>query len=209
MKFNIIAARRIRDIFEFKTEEQMICSRRTLTSVGMAVCVGLVGSFDALAAVSTAAEHKADPKIDAALRKLYAHNPIAKELSTRAKGILIFPRITKAGFLFGGAYGEGVLRKGGVDVASYNSVAASYGLQAGIQAFGYALFFMNDQALAYLDQSSGFEIGVGPSVVVVDAGAAKKFSTTTMTQDVYAFIFNQKGLMAGLGIEGSKITKIS
>ena len=93
-----------------------------------------------------------DSRIDATLKKLYAQAPLAKELSASAKGILVFPKITKAGFLFGGAYGEGVLRKGGVDVGRYNSVAASWGLQAGVQAFGYALFFMNDDALAYLEE---------------------------------------------------------
>jgi lipid-binding SYLF domain-containing protein len=68
--------------------------------------------------------------------------------------------------------------------------------------------FMTTDALKYLDSSRGFEIGVGPSVVVVDQGMAKKFGSTTLTQDVYAFIFNQQGLMAGLGVEGSKITRI-
>jgi lipid-binding SYLF domain-containing protein len=86
---------------------------------------------------------------------------------------------------------------------------ASYGLQAGVQVFGYALFFMNDTALAYLGQSDGWEIGVGPSVVVVDKGMGKSLTSTTLTHDVYAFIFNQKRLMAGLGIQGSKITKLS
>jgi lipid-binding SYLF domain-containing protein len=94
-------------------------------------------------------------------------------------------------------------------LVEHNSAAASYGLQAGVQWFGYALFFTNAQALKYLDSSQGFEIGLGrPSVVVVDQGMAKKFSSMTLTQDVYAFIFSQNGLMAGLGIEGSKITKI-
>ena len=68
---------------------------------------------------------------------------------------------------------------------------------------------MNDGALKYLDKSEGFEIGVGPSIVVVDEGMGKSITSTTLTQDVYAFIFDQKGLMAGLGIQGSKITKIS
>jgi lipid-binding SYLF domain-containing protein len=122
--------------------------------------------------------------------------------------VLVFPKIVKAGFLLGGAYGEGVLLQGGKTLGYYNSGAASYGLQAGVQWFGYALFFMNADALKYLDSSQGFEIGVGPSVVVVDQGMAKKFGSTTLTQDVYAFIFNQKGLMAGLGVEGSKITRI-
>jgi lipid-binding SYLF domain-containing protein len=143
-----------------------------------------------------------------ALQTLYAKNPAARQLGEKARAVLVFPSIVKAGFLFGGQIGEGVLLKGGKPAGYYNSVAASYGLQAGVQTFGYALFFMNDGALAYLDSSAGFELGVGPSIVVVDAGAAKSFTSTTITQDVYAFIFNQKGLMAGIGIQGSKITRI-
>ncbi len=90
----------------------------------------------------------------------------------------------------------------------YNMVAGSYGLQAGVQSFDYAMFFMTDSALDYLNSSAGFEVGVGPSVVVVDAGIAKSLTTTTAKDDVYAFIFGQKGLMAGLGLQGSKITRI-
>ena len=142
-----------------------------------------------------------------ALQKLYAGVPAARRLGEKARAVLVFPSIVKAGFLFGGQLGEGVLFKGGKPAAYYNTVAASYGLQAGVQTFGYALFFMNDGALAYLDKSEGFEIGVGPSIVVVDSGAAKSFTSTTLTHDVYAFIFSQKGLMAGIGIQGSKITK--
>ena len=144
-----------------------------------------------------------------ALQSLYANNPAARRLGEKARAVLVFPNIVKAGFLFGGQIGEGVLLKGGKPVAYYNSVAASYGLQAGVQVFGYALFFMNDGALKYLDSSAGFELGVGPSIVVVDAGMGKSISSTTITQDIYAFIFDQKGLMAGLGIQGSKITRIS
>ena len=117
--------------------------------------------------------------------------------------------MVKAGFMFGGQIGEGVLRKGGKTVGYYNSVAASYGLQAGIQSFGYALFFMNDGALAQLDATRGFELGVGPSLVIVDEGVARSITSNTITSDVYAFVFSQKGLMAGLGIQGSKITRIA
>jgi lipid-binding SYLF domain-containing protein len=144
-----------------------------------------------------------------ALRSLYAKNTAAQLLGKKAKAILVFPNILKAGFMFGGQIGEGVLMKNGRASGYYNSLAASYGLQAGIQRFGYALFFMNDGALSYLDKSDGWEIGVGPSIVVVDEGMGKSLTSTTITQDVYAFIFDQKGLMAGLGIQGSKITKIS
>lgn len=146
---------------------------------------------------------------DEALRNLYAKNAAAKMLGERAKAILVFPNIVKAGFMFGGQVGDGVLKKSGGTAGYYNSLAASYRLQVGVQVFGYALFFMNDRALSYLDKSGGWEIGVGPSIVVVDAGVGKSLTSTTITQDVYAFIFDQKGLMAGLGIQGSKITRLS
>ena len=144
-----------------------------------------------------------------ALKSLKANNTSARLLAGKARAILVFPSIVKAGFLIGGQIGEGVLLKGGRPAGYYNSVAGSYGLQAGVQVFGYALFFMNDDALAYLDKSDGWEVGIGPSIVVVDKGMGKSMTSTTITQDVYAFIFDQKGLMGGIGVQGSKITKIS
>jgi len=149
-----------------------------------------------------------DREASAALSKLSGRQPSAKVLSQKAKGILVFPTMVKAGFMFGGQVGEGVLRKNGRTAGYYNSVAASYGFQAGVQSFGYALFFMTDAALDQLDATHGFEIGAGPSLVVVDAGIGKSITSNTITSDVYAFIFDQKGLMAGLGIQGSKITRI-
>ena len=144
----------------------------------------------------------------AALSKLYARQPSAKVLGQKAKGILVFPSIVKAGFMFGGQIGEGALRRNGKVAGYYNSVAASYGFQAGVQKFGYALFFMSDAALDRLDATRGFEVGVGPSVVVVDQGVGRAITSNTITSDVYAYIFDQKGLMAGMGIQGSKITRI-
>jgi len=120
----------------------------------------------------------------------------------------VFPSIVKAGFLFGAQYGEGALRERGKTVGYYNSAAASYGLQAGVQAFGYALFFMSDSAVRYLDKSGGFELGSGPSIVILDVGAARALTTTTLQNDMYAVFFDQKGLMAGLGLQGSKISRI-
>ena len=158
------------------------------------------------ALAASAAEINRDA--NAVLAKLYATKPDAKKLAAQAKAILIFPNIYKAGFMFGAQYGEGVLRRGNKSVGYYNTVAGSYGWQVGAQAFGYALFFMNDAALGYLDKSDGFEVGVGPSVVVLDEGAGKSMTSSTVTQDIYALIFDQKGLMAGAGIQGSKISKI-
>lgn len=149
-----------------------------------------------------------DRGVSSALKTLYGQYPSAKALTQDGKGVLIFPQIVKGGFLVGGLYGEGALRKGGKTAGYYRTVAASYGLQAGLQKYGYALFFMTASALKYLDRSDGWEIGVGPSIVIVDEGMAKSMTTTTTRPDVYAFFFDQKGLMAGLGLQGSKITRI-
>jgi lipid-binding SYLF domain-containing protein len=154
------------------------------------------------------AEDSFEADANAALKKLSESEPVAKAIGEKAKAVLVFPNIVKAGFIVGAQYGEGVLLMNGKLIAHYNSVAGSYGLQAGVQAFGYALFLMNDKAVQYLDKSNGWEIGVGPSIVIVDKGVAKSLTTTTLKDDVYAFIFDQKGLMAGLGLQGSKITKL-
>jgi lipid-binding SYLF domain-containing protein len=145
----------------------------------------------------------------AALQQLYASVPLAKELGPKAHAILVFPKVTKAGLGVGGQHGEGALLKGGNAVAYYKTTGASFGLQAGAQQYGYAMFFMNDKALAQLDNAKGFEVGVGPSVVLVDEGMAKTTTTTTLKDDIYAVVFGQKGLMAGLGIQGNKISKIT
>ncbi len=146
--------------------------------------------------------------VDAALKKLYDSTPLAKMLSKQAKGILVFPSIVKGGLIIGGQFGDGALREQGRTTGYYRSVALSYGLQAGAQTFGYALFFMNKEALDYLSKSGGWEIGVGPTIVVVDKGAAKSLTTTTAKDDIYAFFFDQRGLMAGLGLQGTKISKM-
>ena len=145
----------------------------------------------------------------AALQQLYASAPLAKELGPKAQAILVFPKVTKAGLGIGGQYGEGTLLKKGTASAYYKTTGASVGLQAGGQQYGYAMFFMNAKALDEFVNASGFEVGVGPSVVLVDEGMAKTATTTTLKDDIYAFVFGQKGLMAGLGIQGNKITKIT
>jgi lipid-binding SYLF domain-containing protein len=155
----------------------------------------------------TAAEINRD--VSTALNRLYQDNEAARALGAKAKGVLVFSSIKKAAFIVGAQYGYGALRRGQKTVGYYRTGAASYGFQAGVKAFGYALFFMTDSALTYVDRSGGWAIGTGPSVVVVDKGAARSLTTTSMRADVYAFVFDQKGLMGGIGIEGSKITRIT
>ena len=144
-----------------------------------------------------------------ALQNLYQTTPIAKQMAGMAKGILVFPEVIKAGFILGGQYGEGVLFVGGKPTAFFNTIAASWGLQAGAQSFGYALFFLDNESLKYLKKSKGWELGVGPTIVVMDKGAASSFTTSTAQKGIYAFFFDQQGLMAGLGIQGSKITQFT
>jgi len=148
-------------------------------------------------------------KAQQALQTLLSNNPAAAAVNNQAVAVLVFPSVIKGGFLYGGQTGNGVLFRNGGIAGYYNTSAVSYGLQAGLQDYGYALFFMNGNSLSYLNKSAGFELGVGPSVVVADKGFAKNYTSTTLTQDVYAFVFNQKGIMAGLGITGSKITQIA
>ena len=147
----------------------------------------------ASAAIALAGSASAiDRDSTAALTKLYKHTPGAKALADKAVAVLVFPSIVKGGFIIAGQYGDGALRKNGKSVG-----------------YGYALFFMDDASLRYLENSDGWEVGTGPSLVVLDSGFGKNFTTTTLQKGVYAFIFDQKGLMGGVGIQGAKITKIN
>jgi lipid-binding SYLF domain-containing protein len=143
-----------------------------------------------------------------ALQSLYRTNALADQISKKARAVLVFPSVVKAGLVFGGSYGEGVLKRGATVIDYYNSVSGSWGLQAGAQSYSYVVFLMNDNAVKYIGESHGWEIGVGPTVVLVNEGVAKNLSTSTLKDDAYAFIFDQEGLMAGLSIEGTKISKI-
>ena len=170
---------------------------------------GLAGALPLLPKEAHAASASALAQdASTALQRLYAAQPHLRALGERAKAILVFPKIVKGGFFLGGQTGDGALLANGSAIGYYNISAVSFGLQFGAQAFSYALFFMTDSALQYLKSSQGWSIGSGPSVVVLDQGAAASVTSTTLTQDVYAVPFGQQGLMAGVGIDGSKITHI-
>jgi lipid-binding SYLF domain-containing protein len=176
-----------------------------------AVAVLVATLMLALAPVQHArAETRADLQADAhaALDSLYKQVPAAKALGQQARGVLVFPAIVKASFIVGAQYGEGVLIKNGASQSYYNTITGSVGYQAGVEKFSYAVFLMNDSALKYLNKSDGWELGVGPEVTIVDVGAAASLSTTTAKKEVYVFFFDPKGLLAGVSIQGTKITKI-
>lgn len=149
-----------------------------------------------------------DTEADLALTRLLQQSASARALADRAVAVLIFPDIVKAGFGLGGQYGEGVLRRGGVATGYYNIASASFGLQVGAQTYSQVLFFMTEEALAYLDRVQGFEIGADANVAVVNQGVGVDVSSSTLNDPIVAFAFGQKGLMAGVTLEGSKITRI-
>ena len=144
----------------------------------------------------------------AALDQLYENHPKARQLGSQAKAVLVFPRVRKAGFMAGVQAGNGTLFINGKARRFYQTAGASYGLQAGVQQFGYALFAMDGTALEKLDSVEGWEFGSAPSVVVLDQGMSGSLSTTSLRKGTYAVFFDQKGLMGGLGLQGSKITRI-
>jgi lipid-binding SYLF domain-containing protein len=156
---------------------------------------------------ASAAEISSDSR--AALKDLYRVNPKARQLGNRAKGILVFPHVAKGGFIVGGMGGNGALIRSDGSIRDYYQTGGlSYGLQAGVQKYGYALFLMDNEAFANINRADGWEVGSSPSLVVVDKGVAASLSTTTINKGTYAFFFNQSGLMGGLSLQGSKITRI-
>jgi lipid-binding SYLF domain-containing protein len=186
--------------------EKMTSIRHWLLAASI-VAAGNLGPLTQAASAATGAQLNRDGQT--ALHRLYSQSDRARRYGRDAHAILVFPKIVKAGFIVGGQGGEGVLFVKGRPAGYYKISAVSYGLQAGGQSFSYALFLMNNKALNYLNRSDGWAIGSGPSVVVVDKGAAMSTTSTTLAKDVYAMPFGQKGLMAGLGLEGSKISRIN
>jgi lipid-binding SYLF domain-containing protein len=169
----------------------------------------LATAFGALAVSPAHADGRAELSSNAvrSLQKLESMDPRSQFIARHAKAVLVFPSILKAGFVFGGESGNGVLLVHGRPAGFYNLSGGSWGLQIGGQDFSYAVFFMTDGALNYLNRTGGFEAGTGPSIVVIK-GAGAEANSTTLTHEVYAFPFNQKGLMADLTLQGTKITQI-
>lgn len=194
------------------TLHQVVRGERTMLKARLgagllAVALAMTVTISAKPALAASAA-EINREVDAAVASMSAAVPDTRKLASQAKAVLVFPNIVKAGFLFGAQYGEGALRQRGKTVGYYNTAAASYGLQAGAQKFGYALFFMTDSAVKYLNDSGGFELGMGPSIVVLDSGTATAFTSSTIQSDIYAVFFDQRGLMAGLGLQGSKISRM-
>jgi len=179
-----------------------------LATLATAACAAALLSALAAPSARGATAEELRQEAQTALAALHRRNPTALAISRQARATLVFPKIVKAGLVFGGSYGEGVLFKNGAVAGAYNSVSASWGWQAGAQTYTYVLYLMNDAALKYLEESKGWEFGVGPTVVVVNEGVARNLSTSTLREDAYAFVTDQQGLMAGVSLEGTKVTRV-
>jgi lipid-binding SYLF domain-containing protein len=147
--------------------------------------------------------------VRATLDQMYRQIPGTSALAGRAAGILVFPTIVKAGIGIGGEYGEGAMRIGGKTVAYYNTIAASVGLQFGAQARSVVIMFMTPDALAGFRRIDGWKVGVDGSIAIITVGAGGSIDTNRIASPVIGFIFDNKGLMYNLTLEGSKISRIS
>jgi lipid-binding SYLF domain-containing protein len=184
----------------------MRIARFTVLAVFLALGLSLAAARPQPAAAASAVE--IDAEVDAALARFYQEVPAAQDLAKQAKGILIFPRVVKAGFGVGGEYGEGALRVGAGSIGYYNIAGASIGFQIGVQARAEVLLFMTEKAFDQFRSSDGWEIGVDGSVTVIKVGVAGEIDTTTIGDPVIGFVFGEEGLMANLSLEGAKITKL-
>lgn len=155
-----------------------------------------------------ASAREIDVSVDEALKRFYSHSKNGKELAEKARGVLVFPRVIKAGFVFGGEYGEGALRVNGKTVDYYSTMAASWGFQLGAQSKTLLMLFMTKNALNGFRGSEGWEVGVDGSVALVTVGAGGYIDTENIKSPVIGVAFGQKGLMYNLTLEGTKITKL-
>ena len=142
------------------------------------------------------------------LNRLTASQPESANIIDKAHALLIFPQIIKGGLGVGLASGDGVWQEDGANQRYYRSTAASYGLQGGVTSFGYVMAFMDQSSVDYVESSDGWEVGVGPTVMIADFGIMKKLSTTSIKKDIVVFFVDKVGFFAGTGIEGTKINRL-
>ena len=162
-----------------------------------------------LSAVSFGAtKAEIDERVHVAMHQFYELNPQHKDLVARAKGVLVFPRITKGGVGVGGQFGEGALRIDGKNVDYYSIASASVGVTLGLAKRKEVILFMTQEALDKFVNSHGWTIGADTNVAVLSKGAGGSYDTQTLQRPILGFVFGEKGLIGDISLEGSKVTKI-
>lgn len=176
---------------------------------GLMICVlGIALGLGQPAAAVAASKAEIDAEVREAIDSFYKQTSAGKELAQKAAGMLVFPKVIKAGIGIGGEYGEGALLVKGRTAAYYNVAAASIGFQLGAQFRSQIILFMNQKVLEDFRRSKGWQAGVDGSVALATLGAGGEISTDTIKEPIIGFIFSNKGLMYNLTFEGTKITRI-
>ena len=183
-----------------------------MTKRGNAIHIILIAALALLGAIrpgAAAGAGEINASVTRTLDRFYQQVPGARELAAKAAAVLVFPTIVKAGFGFGGEYGEGALHIRGRTAGYYNIISGSIGFQFGAQARSVIIMFMTEEALAGFEKTSGWKVGVDGSIVVVTVGAGESIDTNTLTSPIIAFVIDPQGLMYNLSLEGSKISRIT
>jgi len=149
-----------------------------------------------------------DAGVDNALAQLFMQVEGSEQLVGRARGVLVFPSVMEAGFIVGASRGQGALRIGGKTVSYHATTSGSFGLQAGAQSTAVFLLFMTDDALGRFQNSSGWTVGADASVTLISVGATAQVTTATAQQPVIGYVLSNRGLMAGISLDGARITRL-
>jgi lipid-binding SYLF domain-containing protein len=149
-----------------------------------------------------------DAEVDNALARLYGQVEGSEQLVGRARGVLVFPSVMEAGFIVGASRGQGALRIGGKTKSYHATTSGSFGLQAGAQSTAVFLLFMTDDALRQFQNSSGWTVGADASVTLLSVGASAQVTTATAQQPVIGYVLSNRGLMAGISLDGARITRL-
>ena len=176
--------------------------------LGLAGCTTTSPSSSSSSAVNASKRDTINAGVDSTLSRLYTNVNGSRELVAKARGVLVFPSVISAGFWVGGQYGEGGLRVGGRTTGYYSTVAGSFGLQIGAQSKALIFLFMTQEALDKFLNSQGWAAGADATVAVLKVGANGAIDTSTATSPVEAFVLTNGGLMAGVSLEGTKVSRL-
>jgi lipid-binding SYLF domain-containing protein len=180
----------------------------TLRSAALALLLGLLAIVSSAPRSNAASGPEIDASVRATLNQFFHEVWSSRELANQAVAILVFPTVVKAGFGIGGEYGEGALHVRGKTAGYFNIISGSIGFQFGAQARSVIIMFMTESALAGFQRTQGWKVGVDGSVAIIAVGAGGAIDTNSIRSPIIGFIFDQKGLMYNLTLEGSKITQI-
>jgi lipid-binding SYLF domain-containing protein len=172
---------------------------------------GLIGisTWEGIQSAQAATAQELQTRAQQALSELKQEKNGNQQVLKNAKGLLVFPRVYEGGFVVAGEYGEGVLLVNNQPTGYYNMISASWGYQAGAQRKSIIIAFMTDEALAKFRNSNGWDIGADATVAVIKAGAEGSINLDELlNRPVLVMVADQRGLMGGVSLEGTKITKI-